>query len=35
MQSGQQLPLRYKFWAVNAVAFFSVLVLVVVAMLLE
>lgn len=35
MQAGRQLPLRYKFWAVNGVAFFSVLVLVLVAMLLE
>lgn len=35
MQAGRQLPLRYKFWAVNGVAFFSVLVLVVVAMILE
>lgn len=35
MQAGQQLPLRYKFWAVNGVAFFSILVLVVVAMILE
>ncbi|WP_373184527.1 putative bifunctional diguanylate cyclase/phosphodiesterase [Halopseudomonas sp.] len=35
MQAGRQLALRYKFWAVNGVAFFSVLVLVVVAMILE
>jgi len=35
MQSERQLPLRYKFWAVNGVAFFSILVLVLVAMILE
>lgn len=35
MQLQRQLPLRYKFWAVNGVAFFSILVLVVVAMILE
>ena len=35
MQALQRLPLRYKFWAVNGVAFLSTLVLVLVAMLLE
>lgn len=35
MQALQCLPLRYKFWAVNGVAFLSTLVLVLVAMLLE
>lgn len=35
MQSQRQFPLRYKFWAVNGVAFFSILVLVLVAMILE
>ncbi len=35
MKSQRQLPLRYKFWAVNGVAFLSILVLVIVAMILE
>lgn len=35
MQALQRLPLRYKFWAVNGVAFLSTLVLVLVAMVLE
>lgn len=35
MQAFRRMPLRYKFWAVNALAFVSILLLVVVAMALE
>lgn len=35
MEALRRMPLRYKFWAVNGVAFFSILLVVVVAMALE